>query len=74
MSAASRLRWQLRSRPEILVIALGGNDRLRGAEAAAEHKHHKETAPARSDVSAGSGERWVPPGSVPQRALDRTIR
>jgi acyl-CoA thioesterase-1 len=31
-SAASRLRWQLRSRPEIVVIALGGNDGLRGVK------------------------------------------
>ena len=31
-SAVSRLRWQLRSRPEIIVIALGGNDGLRGVD------------------------------------------
>src|SRR5258705_8092646 len=31
-SAVSRLRWQLRSRPEIGVIALGGNDGLRGVD------------------------------------------
>jgi acyl-CoA thioesterase-1 len=34
-SAVSRLRWQLRSRPEIVVIALGGNDGLRGIDVAA---------------------------------------
>jgi acyl-CoA thioesterase I len=34
-SAASRLRWQLRSRPDIVVIALGGNDGLRGVDVAA---------------------------------------
>jgi acyl-CoA thioesterase-1 len=34
-SAVSRLRWQLRSRPEIVVIALGGNDGLRGVDVAA---------------------------------------
>lgn len=33
-SAASRLRWQLRSRPEVVVIALGGNDGLRGVDPA----------------------------------------
>ncbi len=33
-SAVSRLRWQLRSRPEIVVIALGGNDGLRGVDVA----------------------------------------
>ena len=31
-SAVSRLRWQLRSRPEIVLIALGGNDGLRGVD------------------------------------------
>ena len=34
-SAVSRLRWQLRSRPEIVLIALGGNDGLRGIDVAA---------------------------------------
>lgn len=33
-SAASRLRWQLRSRPDVVVIALGGNDGLRGVDVA----------------------------------------
>jgi acyl-CoA thioesterase-1 len=33
-SAVSRLRWQLRGRPDIVVIALGGNDGLRGIEVA----------------------------------------
>src|SRR5262245_61561721 len=31
-SAVSRLRWQLRSRPEIVLIALGANDGLRGVD------------------------------------------
>jgi acyl-CoA thioesterase I len=34
-SAASRLRWQLRSRPDVVVIELGANDGLRGLEVAA---------------------------------------
>jgi len=34
-SASSRLRWQLRSRPDVVVIALGGNDGLRGVDVAA---------------------------------------
>jgi acyl-CoA thioesterase-1 len=34
-SAVSRLRWQLRSRPDVVVIALGGNDGLRGVDVAA---------------------------------------
>ncbi len=34
-SAVSRLRWQLRSKPEIVVIELGANDGLRGVEVAA---------------------------------------
>ena len=29
-SAVSRLKWQLRARPEILILALGANDGLRG--------------------------------------------
>jgi len=29
-SAASRLRWQLRRKPDVLVLALGANDGLRG--------------------------------------------
>ncbi len=29
-SAVSRLRWQLRSRPDVVVLALGANDGLRG--------------------------------------------
>jgi acyl-CoA thioesterase-1 len=31
----SRLRWQLKSRPDVVVIALGGNDGLRGIDVAA---------------------------------------
>jgi acyl-CoA thioesterase-1 len=34
-SAVSRLRWQLRSRPDIVLIALGANDGLRGVDVAA---------------------------------------
>jgi len=34
-SAASRLRWQLRSGPDVVVIALGANDGLRGVDVAA---------------------------------------
>lgn len=29
-SAVSRLRWQLRANPDVLLLALGGNDGLRG--------------------------------------------
>ena len=29
-SAASRLRWYIRTNPDIVIIALGGNDGLRG--------------------------------------------
>ncbi len=31
-SAVARLRWQLKSEPEVVVIALGGNDGLRGVD------------------------------------------
>jgi acyl-CoA thioesterase-1 len=34
-SAASRLRWQLRSKPDVVLIALGANDGLRGVDVAA---------------------------------------
>jgi len=34
-SAAARLQWQLKSRPDVVVIALGGNDGLRGVDVAA---------------------------------------
>ena len=34
-SAVARLRWQLRSDPDVVVIALGGNDGLRGVDVAA---------------------------------------
>jgi len=33
-SAASRLRWQLRAEPDVLVLALGANDGLRGVDLA----------------------------------------
>jgi len=33
-SAASRLRWQLRAEPDMLVLALGANDGLRGVDLA----------------------------------------
>ena len=38
-SAASRLRWQLRSRPDVVVIALGANDGLRGVPVATTKKN-----------------------------------
>jgi acyl-CoA thioesterase-1 len=31
-SAARRLRWQLKAKPDVLVLALGGNDGLRGLD------------------------------------------
>jgi acyl-CoA thioesterase-1 len=31
-SAVARLRWQLRAEPDVVVIALGGNDGLRGVD------------------------------------------
>jgi acyl-CoA thioesterase-1 len=34
-SAAARLRWQLKSVPDVVVIALGGNDGLRGVDVTA---------------------------------------
>ena len=31
-SAVSRLRWQLKAKPEVVILALGGNDGLRGLQ------------------------------------------
>jgi acyl-CoA thioesterase-1 len=31
-SAVSRLRWQLKARPDVVILALGGNDGLRGLD------------------------------------------
>lgn len=41
-SAVSRLRWQLRSRPDIVVIALGANDGLRGVDLDSTRSHLSE--------------------------------
>lgn len=38
-SAVSRLRWQLRGEPDIVVVALGANDGLRGVEPASTRKN-----------------------------------
>jgi acyl-CoA thioesterase-1 len=38
-SAASRLRWQLRAQPDVLVLALGANDGLRGLDLAATRRN-----------------------------------
>ncbi|MEM7413153.1 MAG: arylesterase [Myxococcota bacterium] len=41
-SAVGRLRWQLRSEPDIVILALGGNDGLRGVDVTATRKHLSE--------------------------------
>lgn len=38
-SAVSRMRWQLRARPDLVVLALGANDGLRGLDLAATEKN-----------------------------------
>ena len=38
-SAVSRLRWQLRAKPDWVVLALGANDGLRGVEPAATRRN-----------------------------------
>jgi acyl-CoA thioesterase-1 len=38
-SAASRLRWQLRAQPDVLLLALGANDGLRGLDLAATRRN-----------------------------------
>ena len=41
-SAASRLRWQLRAAPDVLILALGANDGLRGLDLAATRRNLDE--------------------------------
>jgi acyl-CoA thioesterase-1 len=38
-SAVSRLRWQLRAEPDLLILGLGGNDGLRGQDLAETKKN-----------------------------------
>jgi acyl-CoA thioesterase-1 len=38
-SAVSRLEWQLRAGPDVLILALGGNDGLRGLDLAATRRN-----------------------------------
>lgn len=38
-SAVSRLRWQLRAKPDVMVLALGANDGLRGIDPSATKKN-----------------------------------
>lgn len=42
-SAVSRLRWHLKSRPRIVILALGANDGLRGVSPAETQKNLSET-------------------------------
>lgn len=42
-SGLSRLRWQLRAKPAVLVLALGANDGLRGIDLASTRKNLSET-------------------------------
>ena len=42
-SALSRLRWQLRAKPDLLVLALGANDGLRGVAPDATRQNLAET-------------------------------
>ena len=41
-SAVSRLRWQLRAKPDVVILALGGNDGLRGLELSQTEKNLDE--------------------------------
>ena len=41
-SAVARLRWQLKAKPDVLVLALGGNDGLRGLELSETEKNLSE--------------------------------
>lgn len=41
-SAVSRLRWQLKARPDVVILALGGNDGLRGLDLGQTEKNLSE--------------------------------
>lgn len=41
-SAVSRLRWQLRAKPDVVILALGGNDGLRGLDLSETEKNLDE--------------------------------
>jgi acyl-CoA thioesterase-1 len=41
-SAVSRLKWQLRAQPDLLILALGANDGLRGVDVAATRRNLDE--------------------------------
>jgi len=41
-SAVSRLRWQLRNEPDVLILALGANDGLRGVDLESTRAHLAE--------------------------------
>ena len=41
-SAVSRLRWQLRAEPDVLILALGANDGLRGVDLASTRRNLDE--------------------------------
>lgn len=50
-SAKSRLQWHLKSKPNILLLALGANDGLRGFSVAATEKNLQETIQLAQDNS-----------------------
>jgi acyl-CoA thioesterase-1 len=54
-SAVSRLEWQLRAAPDILILALGGNDGLRGLDLAATRRNLS----AAIELAKGRGVRVV---------------
>ncbi len=51
-SAVSRLRWQLRARPDVVVIALGANDGLRGVDPAATRENLSRAIALARDAGA----------------------
>jgi acyl-CoA thioesterase I len=49
-SAVSRLRWQLRAEPDVLILALGANDGLRGVDLAATRRNLDEAIRVAQDA------------------------
>lgn len=71
-SAVSRLRWQLRAKPDVVILALGGNDGLRGLELSQTEKNLDEAI----TVAKSNGVRVLLAGMKipPNYGLDYTRR
>jgi acyl-CoA thioesterase-1 len=67
-SATSRLRWQLRAEPDVLILALGGNDGLRGLDLAETKRNLSQaiTLARENDVGVVLAGMKIPPNYGPE--------